>query len=126
MSYTSAKNFGNEHQDWLNKIQFYKDDFIVLQNRLDEIVQKNNSKEAMVEVEHFQNLLILYKELFDELKHNVNQHMHKFNSTVDVHAGHVETTLIEEHDKMNDEVKGVEKVVNEMRQEFNKFLTKWM
>ena len=80
----------------------------------------------MAEVKRFQNLLILYKKFFDELKHNVCQHIYQFNQTVKVHSGHVEKTLIDEHDKIDAEVIGDEKVVNDMRQEFNKFLIKWM
>lgn len=126
MSFTSSKTVGNEHQEWLSKIEFYKDDFIVLQKRLDEIVVKNNSKEVMVEVEHFQNQFILYREQFDEMRHNINEHMNKFKSDVEHHAGHVDTTLVANHEKMGSDVATLEKVINEIRHDFNLFLAKWM
>jgi hypothetical protein len=126
MSYLTVSHCGTEHQEWLKAIDFYDNEIDILENRLSEIAKKNTSHEAMEGVEHFQNQFIIQRNNIDELRHNINEHAHKTKLDAEKHAGHVEEILAEEHTKMKDEFTVFEKVVNELRQEFNEYLTKWM
>ena len=40
------------HQDWLSRLQFYKEEIQILKERLQEITSKNNSKEALAQITH--------------------------------------------------------------------------
>jgi len=126
MSYLTVSHCGTEHQEWLNAIDFYKSEFDILQKRLAEIVTKNTSHDALEGVEHFQNQFIVQRNNIDELRHNINEHAHKTKVDAEKHAGHIEEALAEEHEKLKDEFSVFEKVVKELRQEFNEYLTKWM
>ena len=50
-----------DHTEWLSKMKFYTDEITILKNRLGEIASKNNQKDVLAQVEHFQNQLIIQK-----------------------------------------------------------------
>jgi hypothetical protein len=126
MSYTSVAHCGNSHLEWLKSIDFYKDEFATLTKRLNEIVQKNNKQEVLAEVEHFQNQFIIQQNNLDQLKHRIHEHEGKVASDVKIHAGKMETALVGEHDLVGGEFDYMEKIIKELRHEFNQFLSKWM
>mgnify|MGYP003472113139 CR=1 FL=1 len=63
-----------EHREWLNKIAFYKDEIKIMRHRLEQVTEKNTSKEVLALVEHFQNQLIVQDEQNDILRHNVKEY----------------------------------------------------
>ena len=73
MSYTTTAHLGHDHLEWLKSIEFYEDEFDILEKRLAEIVSKNNGAEAMAGVEHFQNQFVIQRNNLDELKHSINE-----------------------------------------------------
>lgn len=126
MSYTDTSHCGTDHNDWLQAIEFYEKDLDILENRLSEVASKNTSHDAMAGVEHFQNQLIVQRNNIDELRHSINEHVEHVADDVKHHAGKIETIFVGEHDKMKDEFESFEKVVKELRKEFNEYLSKWM
>ena len=126
MSYTNAAHLGAEHKTWLNSLEFYEKELDILESRLAEVAGKNTDAEARAGVEHFQNQFIVQRNNIDELKHAVNEHAHLAFEDAKHHAGHVETTRIDEHHKIDDQVKTFEKVINDLRHEYNLYLSKWM
>lgn len=126
MSYQAVSNLGHDHQQWLKSIDFYKDDIKVLQHRLTEIVNKNNSKDVLAKAEHFQNQFIVQRNNIDELRHRINSHEAKVAKDVREHVGKVESVQVLEHNDIKGEVEGFEKIINELRKDFNEFSAKWM
>jgi hypothetical protein len=126
MSYTTVTQFGSDHLEWLKSIDFYEEEFDILQKRLEEIAGKNNGREVMVGVEHFQNQFIIQRNNIDELRDSINEHAGKVSVDAKKHAGKMETGFVGEHKQLRDRVRIFEKVVNDLRQEFNVFLAKWM
>ncbi len=126
MSYTSTEKLGTEHTEWLKAIDFYDSEIDILENRLAEIVQKNNKSSILAEVEHFQNQFIVQRNNIDELRHNIREHSHKAATESMRHAGHIPTELVNEHSVVKDSFVSFEKVMQELRKEFNEFLSKWM
>lgn len=126
MSYTTISHCGNDHDTWLKSISFYDDDLDTLENRLVEIVKKNNGHEAMAGVEHFQNQFIVQRNNIDELRHEINMHAGKVALDAQAHAGRINTSFATEHATLKEQFDSFEKVINELRQEFNTFLSKWM
>ena len=126
MSYTSVPHLSTEHQDWLKAIDFYDNELDILEKRLTEVATKNTGIDAMKGVEHFQNQFIIQRNTIDELRHNINEHVHKTMVDAKDHGGRVETQQILEHGKVKEEFDVFEKVINELRDEFKLYLTKWM
>ncbi len=115
-----------EHKEWLNKLSFYKDDLQVMQNRLDEIVSRNTSKELMVNLEHFQNQLIIQHEQIDILKHEINEHEKSIEKSI------IDNPVASDHRKMNDHSEYRDKMLrfedlfHELRKDLMSFVAKWM
>ncbi len=126
MSYTTVSYCGNDHQEWLKGVEFYDTDLDTLEKRLMEIVSKNNTRDAMAGIEHFQNQFIVQRNNIDELRHSINEHAGKVAHGVQKHGEKMETELVWEHDGLRDEYMSFEKVMNELRHEYNLFLAKWM
>lgn len=126
MSYTTVTQCGNDHSTWLKSLDFYDEEFDILENRLVEIVKKNNGHEAMAGVEHFQNQFIVQRNNIDELMHSIKEHAGKVASDSQAHAGRMESVLVDEHNNLHEQFDIFEKIVKDLRLEFNLFLAKWM
>jgi hypothetical protein len=126
MSQTNATVLNYEHSDWLKAIDFYKEDIMILQKRLAEVAFKNTSAEAMAGVEHFQNQFIIQRNNLDELRHYINEHIQHFVKDAAIHGDNLESQTIDEHLQRKDEFISLEKIMADLRHEFNDFLAKWM
>ena len=126
MSYTNAVNLGSSHQEWLKSLDFYKDEIGFLEKRLTEVTTKNTHLDAKAGAEHFQNQFIIQRNNIDELKHVINGHTHEVFEDVSKHVGRVEEGKMADHEKIGQDVNQLEKVINELRQEFNKYVAKWI
>ena len=77
MANTHSKNFAYitdlhyEHRLWINELKFYKEELVILQERLGEIVAKNTNNEVEAGVESFQNRFDLQRDHISELKHRI-------------------------------------------------------
>jgi len=126
MSYTNAIHLGADHKTWLSSLDFYEKELDILETRLAEVAAKNTDFEARAGVEHFQNQFIVQRNNIDELKHSINAHAHLAFEDAKSHAGHIESTRLDEHGKLDSEVKLFEKIMNDLRHEYNGYLSKWM
>lgn len=124
MSYTATTHCGNDHQEWIKDLDFYKEEFNTMGTRLLEVAQKNTGHEVMAEVEHFQNQFIIQRTNIDELKHDINAHAGKIAEEAKAHNGKMESIHLGEHDVLDERVEGLEKIINSLRHEFNLFLAK--
>lgn len=116
----------NLHDEALRGLEFYKQDLLILQQRLQEVAAKNSSFEVRQSVEHFQNQFIVQRNNIDELKHKINEQLQLLGKDAQAHGGRVDKDLAKEEEQLSEEYKGLEKVINELRHEFNQFLSKWM
>ena len=126
MSYTNVSNLNSLPTEILRGLIFYKEEIKILQDRLEEVSSRNNSFEARQGIEHFQNQFVMHQNNIDELKHNLNLLVEKMAKDAMQHGGRIEKEEVNEEEKLNDEFVMLEKVIKDMRKEFNLFLSKWM
>lgn len=123
----SRKHVTELHTDrveWLKKLMFYKDDVASHLNRLAEVVQNNNKIEVTSMAEHFQNLFIRQLEVNDELRHEINEESRLFAVTEAQNPVATDRKLATDHTVLRDKVETYEKLFNELRLEFNTFVSK--
>ena len=117
----------DEHTSWLSALGFYKQELDVVKKRLTEVAGKNSSKEVGAEIEHFENQLAIQKENIDKLIHNINENLAKSAEQAMANsAGYVDAELLKENTRQKESFMTEEKIVNELRQDLNRFLSKWM
>lgn len=123
MQTTSIKAAGSSYGEWKSNLSFYKDELNVFKKRLTEIVAKNNGKEIMRQVEHFENQFLLQGENIDILQHDISTHLGSMAAEAKEHAGHISTAQIAVDAQLKDRVESEAKVFAELRDEFMHFLS---
>ncbi len=123
MQTTSIKAAGSSYGEWKSNLSFYKDELSVFKKRLTEIVSKNNGKEIMQQVEHFENQFLLQAENIDILQHDINTHLGSMAAEAKEHAGHISTGQLAADVQLKDRVDSEARVFAELRDEFMRFLS---
>jgi hypothetical protein len=115
-----------ENQDWLKRLDFYKEDLSILRERLDEVTSKNNHVDFLKSVEHFQNQFIIQRNHIDELAHQIKVNENILVAQIEDNPIAVDHRKVESHDAEAEFMGFFEKNFAELRAEFNVFLAKWM
>ena len=115
-----------DHQEWMSKLDFYKDDIKILTNRLAEIASKNTDKEILAEVEKFQNQFIVQNDNIDRIKHIITIDEDKLKAEVNRNPVAVDHRKMGNHDEEKDLVDTFEKNFHGIRADFNEFSANWM
>lgn len=126
MSYTNITNIGTKHIDAIRGLSFYKEELNILEERLFEVASKNNSFEARQGIEHFQNQFVIQHNNIHDLRHKFEKHGANMAMDANTHMGRVNQVFIEEEQTLMNDYKNLEKIIKELRREFNLFLSKWM
>lgn len=114
-----------ENQDWLKRLDFYKEELNILRERLDEVTSKNNQAEFLKSVEHFQNQFIIQRNHIDELAHQIKANEHVLVAEITANPVAVDHRKLANHDDEADYMGFFEKNFAALRTEFNTFLAKW-
>lgn len=126
MKEINIKHINNLHSDALRSLDFYKQEITILTKRLEEIAADNTGHEATEKVEHFQNQFLIQHNNIDELKHRMHENLNKIENQVKDSAGFISQSSAAENVELYDQYLTEEKIINEVRQEFNRFASKWM
>ena len=119
-------NITSEKSSWLRGIEFYEDEIKIMRKRLSEVSNANTAREVKKRVEQFQNQFNVHDEQLRKLRHSVNNHAINISNDFENHNGQIERTTVTEHDTMRDDYVNTEKLFNEMRHDFNRFLSKYL
>jgi hypothetical protein len=112
-----------DHTEWLNKLSFYNDEITIMQKKLEEVNSKNTGAEVRKSVEHFQNQLLIQKNNSSNLRHHISREEKEVQNNI------VNNPVASDHRKTEDHVEertmmdGFEKNFNQLRKEFNAFLS---
>lgn len=121
-----VSNISAEHSSWLRGIEFYQDEIKIMRRRLSDVSNKNTAREVKKRVEQFQNQFKVHEEQLNKLRHSVSGHAKNIDSDLIAHHGQLERATVAEHDTMRDDYVNTEKLFNEMRHDFNRFLSKYL
>jgi hypothetical protein len=116
----------SENTEWKSKLNFYKDEVVILTGRLEEIASKNSGKDALAEVEKYQNQLIVQRNNIDEIAHLVNLNEQALIEVIKSNPVAVDHRKVEYHSKERELVESFESNFNNIREDFNRFASKWM
>jgi len=126
MSYENLTRVSAELNQWLKGLDFYRDDIRIQEKRLLELASANTGSEVGRGIEHFQNQFLIQRNTIDELRHAIREHMSAFGKTVAAEEPVWEARHTAVHGSLKDGYDSFEKVMNELRQEFNAFLSRWL
>lgn len=115
-----------ENQDWLKRLDFYKEEVHILGERLEELTRKNNDADFLKEVEHFQNQFLIQRNSIDELRHNIRANEGDLIKEINHNPVAIDHRKVENHDAEADFMEYFEKNFATIRSDFNHFAAKWM
>jgi hypothetical protein len=115
-----------ENNVWISKLDFYKQEISILNGRLEELAQKNSSKDVMAEIEHFQNQFIIQSNNLDNIAHAVKINEAELIATIESNPVAADRRKVDYHEREQDLATTFEKNFTTLRKEFNKFAAKWM
>lgn len=117
---SKPNQFQHENKTWNRLLEFFKQENTFLKNRLAEVVDHSTDKEFLALAEQFQNKFVLKDVYIDELRHDINvQEQELDNSTTTV----PDNKLIKRQEKLRNEMEYFEKEFNNLKNEFNKYLS---
>lgn len=126
MKEINIKHISNLHSDALRGLDFYKQEIDILKKRLEEIAADNTGHEVAERIEHFQNQFLIQINNIDDLKHRINENIKTIENQVKNSAGFLDQKSADENAGLYDQYLSEEKFINEIRQDFNRFASKWM
>lgn len=111
-----------EHNEWQNKIRFYRDELKQFNGKLSDVVSRGTNVESLTSVEHFQNQFILQNEVLDIMRHEFKQHENDIEALQNAERPAV--SLSANHINQREKLQHFEKLFHELRNEFGNFLNK--
>ncbi len=119
-------NQHHENQDWLSRLNFYKEEIEILKERLSEVTLKNNAPDVLAKVEHFQNQFIIKRNNIDELVHAIKVNENTLVREIQKNEVASDHRTAEYHEEESDFLYYFESNFATLRAEFNHFISKWM
>lgn len=120
------KDIHKDHKEWLNALQLNREEIESFENRLEEVVTKNNKTEVRSQVEHFQNQFIRHREVLDQLVHDINKHEHELARYAEENPVAIDHKYFPDHPELRESVQSQAKIFGQLSDELNSFLAKWM
>lgn len=119
-------HMGEIHHDyvnWMKHLDFCKDELQSWQNRLDEVVKRNNQTEILKQVEHFQNQFIRQREVIDTLRHDIKLADGSLAQNAMENPVASDRRLFDKPEALKEEYETFDKIYAELKIEFEKFLS---
>jgi hypothetical protein len=110
--------------EWQKELTFYADELKIFENRLGELVIKNNKKDLLAELEHFQNQFIRHQEVIDTLKHDCKLFEHAIVKEVEHNLIATNRRTIDIPVNLADQYHTFLRIYKELKTDFEKFLAK--
>lgn len=111
-----------DHNEWLNALRFYKDELLIFERRLEEVVRRNTKQDVLAELEHFQNQFIREKELIDALRHDIRKRENELEKEHRDHPVAIEHRWYRDHLDVRDRFATFERLYADLRAEFRRWL----
>ncbi len=113
-----------EHDQWQDRIRFYKDEISHFNNHLGRLSMIRHSQDMMASVEHFQNQFIRQKEILDIIRHEFKQHENLIEALESGKAVEPNDGIQRIHAVQRDKLDQFEHIFHDLRHDFNIFLNK--
>ena len=115
------KDLSFDHELWDNEMKFYRNELEIFEHRLEQDVVRLEDREALRELEHFQNQFIRQNEVLDILNKKVRKNR-KSITRVSVESGvDSGSELVKNYVELRDEFEIFEKIYYSLKRKFVDF-----
>ena len=113
----------SEHSEWMKNLEFYSVEMKIMQKRLEEVAKASPSKETLQQIEHFQNQIFIQVGHAAELSHQIKAEEKVLQEKIGENVAASDKLSAKDHAEEREKVLAFEKIVNDLRKEFNSFLS---
>ncbi len=119
------EQFLHENLSWERLLDFFKQENSFLKTRLSRVVDTNTDNGFLALAEQFQNKFILKDDFIDELEHDISEQVNKLEH---LKSGKIfsEEKISKAQQKLRNEMEYLEKDFTALKNEFNKYLVKFL
>ena len=114
------------NREWLNLINFYRDEIRVMEKRMSEIASKNTGKEVLANLEHFQNQVIIQKAHLDDMQGDIVQIEDRISDEIKKNQTAADHRRHAIPEKLNQDMEQFRKLFYELRKNFMEYMVKVM
>lgn len=112
-----------ECNSWRENLRQLRDEFSKDKIKLQDAVNQPLSKDQLQQVEHLHNQFHIQLINIHDLKHAIKAHEHKMHHEMKVH-GKLHTETLAEHENLLDRYQHLDSTLQELREEFDGFLSR--
>ena len=120
------KDLHFDHKVWTRRLNFYKEEVTMFESYLGEVAVKNTSHDCSASVEHFQNQFIRQKEVIDELVHDIKIREEALARFAEENPIAIDHKYFQPEPELTDRFKTFEHIYEDLKEEYRRFLAKWM
>jgi type II secretory pathway predicted ATPase ExeA len=118
------KKMHSEHAAWQNRILGFRTELKLLNQDLSGIVSRYIPREVPAKAEHFQNQIILQKDVLDIMRHDFKQYENLLEANIENQGKNDVGAILETHQLHINRLADFEKLFNELKEEFHQFTLK--
>jgi hypothetical protein len=118
METTTSNALETEHLKWLNTLDFYKQQVVLMEDEISEFAATNPPRSLTPRIEQFQNRFIRQREVLDTLRHNIKAHENEIERMTNFALEYLRDRVTREHLKLKVESKRF----MQLEQDFQDFL----
>lgn len=112
--------------DWLSACMLWKHELVFFQKLLDQYAPKFTDVEDKQKIDHFQNLILYYKnELIADFSTRLRQHEKHLADMLETHD-ETQTLYFKEHNELMNQVEAFNKQLVQYKEDFFSFIEKAM
>ncbi|QYA26966.1 hypothetical protein G3I01_16175 [Gramella sp. MT6] len=115
-----------EHRHWQGELAFWQDELKSFKNRLEELSNRWTDENVLAQLEHFQNQFIRHGEVIDTLEHEINVHETDLANHSKKDEEVMDRELTKGHFEFRQRMEMQRKIYAELKEEFFRFLSKYM
>lgn len=121
---TDVAQLSQECGAWIASLRSRRDEFTLLKKQLQDILSHPVSKENLPDVEHYDNQFEIQLTNINHLKHSIKEHDRIASWEQSTRDGNVTDATWAAHEDLYDRVQHMEHTMDELKDEFSKFLEK--
>ena len=123
---TDISQIAGECSTWRNTLRDQRADFTSLKEKLQLLSTNLQEKNELQDLEHLQNQFYIQLINIHDLKHAIKTHEQKMNYEKSAHNGMLQAETVAEHENLLDQYQTLDLTLQELRAEFEGFLSRAM
>ncbi|MCW3462799.1 hypothetical protein [Chitinophaga nivalis] len=119
---TQPEDLHQQINTWKSNVNDVRDEVKMMRDRLEQIALSDAPREVMTRVEHFENRFLRQREVADEIFHDIKQCAKKVTATpvLVIH----DDRPVDDYDTMQNRMEIFQKLYEELKSDFNHFITR--